>query len=387
MKKPLLKLLALAIVAVLMAGVWYVTKKRPLSVEIAVVEKNVPVKVFGLGTVEARILSKIGFNISNSIVELNVDEGHRVSKGDVLARLDSAEQQARLAKAEATVLETEAAIKAAQSTILKAEAILAKKKSTNQRRQALFSQRTISAETAESAKLEVDTAQAELNIAQSNLLAAQAALKTAKAQLELEKVTLEQHTLKAPYDAVVVARHMELGAVAKASEPIFTLVDPESVWVLGHISERRAGHIQINQLAEIRLRSRPHNLYRGIVKRIDIESDRVTEERRVYLSCDECLEKFNLGEQAEVYVTTDVLDSALFVPENAVDNFDERGMKGTVWVVNNGKINRQSVIFGHRTLDARLSIISKLPKNAKILRKLPKLLKAGRKAVIRRENN
>ena len=244
----------------------------------------------------------------------------------------------------------------------------------------MYAKRTISAETVESAKLEQDIAEADLDISRSNFLAAKAALKNAQAQLRLDEVALGQHTLKAPYDAVIVARQLELGTVVKAGEPVFTLADPKSVWVLGHISESRSGLVKLGHPAEIRLRSQPRELFRGKVQRIDIESDRVTEERRVFLSCDGCLDKFNLGEQAEVYVTTAILEKALFVPENAVDDFDERQMKGVVWTLVDDKLKRQSVTFGHRTLDARLSILDGLPANVKVLTRLPGLLKEGRNA-------
>ena len=382
MKLPFGKLLILVLIAGVAGGGWYMTKKRPLSVKIAKIEQNVDIKVFGLGTVEARILSKIGFKVSNSIVELKVDEGDKVRKGDVLARLDSAEQRARIAKAEAGVLAAHAAIKGSQSTIRKAETVLKQQSRTSDRKQALFDKRTISAEVVETAKLARDTAAADLEIANSTLLSSQSALKTAQAQLALEKVTLDQYILKAPFAGVIITRHLELGSVAKAGEPLFTLVDPNTVWVLGHISENRSGLIALGQTAEIRLRSRPHDLYRGKVERIDIESDRVTEERQVYLSCGDCLERFNLGEQAEVYVTTATLENALFVPENAVDNFDERQMIGTVWILENGKLKKHDVVFGHRTLDARLSISDGLPDNAKVLVNLPKQLKEGRDAKV-----
>ena len=383
MKNPMSKMLILSLVISVGIGIWYMTKKRPLWVDIASIEENIEIKVFGLGTVEARILSKTGFKVSNTIVELNADEGDSVRKGAVLARLDSTEQQARFAKARAGVLAADAAVKGAQSTIIKAKAIVATKERTNDRKQKLHEKYAVSSETVEAAKLDLDTAQAELGIAQSSLLTAKAALITAQAQLSLEEATLDQHVLKAPYDAVVTARHMELGTVVKSGEPLFTLVDPQTVWVLGYISESRSGFIRLDQNAEIRLRSRPHTLYHGKVQRIDIESDRVTEERRVYLSCEECLEQFNLGEQAEVYVTTAILDKALLVPENAVDNFDERQMKGTVWILESGKLKRQEVTFGHRTLDAKLTILEGLADDVQVLKKLPKLLKEGRSAKVR----
>jgi len=382
MKISATKILLLLVAASIGTGVWYMTKKRPLPVEIASIEKNVEIKVFGLGTVEARVLSKIGFKVSNPIVLINVDEGDQVSMGDVLARLDDAEQQARVAKAKAGAQAAEAALKGAKSSILKAETLLTQKNRSNDRKQALYKNRTIPADIAETAELERDIAKADLDISKSLRLSATSALETARAQLALEKVMLEQHILRAPYAGIIIGRHLELGTVVKSGEPLFTLVDPKSVWVLGHISESRSGLIAIGQVAQIRLRSRPHNLYSGTVKRIDVESDRVTEERQVYISCEGCLDKFNLGEQAEVYVTTAVLEEAIFVPENAVDNFDERQMKGTVWVLENGTLRKQDVTFGHRTLDARLSISQGLGEGAKVLTRLPKILQEGRSAKV-----
>ena len=103
-----------------------------------------------------------------------------------------------------------------------------------------------------------------------------------------------------------------LASVIKASEPLFTLVDPAIGLGAGAHQRKPLGpHRAWPKPAQIRLRSRPHKLYEGKVVRIDIESDSVTEERQVYLSCGDCLKKFNLGEQAEVYVTTTTLDKAL----------------------------------------------------------------------------
>ncbi len=387
MKSIFTKLFLLILIAAIVGGAWYMTKKRPLSVEVVSAQNNIAIKVFGLGTVEARILSKVGFKLSNAITELNVDEGDLVKKGDVLARLDNNEQLAKLARSRAGITAAMAAFKGAQTAIGKAKVVLAQKQRSYDRKNALFKKRTISTETLEASRLELDTAKAELAISKSNLLTAEAAVESAKAQLELDKVILDQHVLRAPYDAVIVTRHVEAGTITKAGEPIFTLVDPKSVWVLGHISESRSGLIKTGQDVEVRLRSRPHDLFKGKVIRVDIESDRVTEERQVYVSCGSCLEKFNLGEQAEVYITTAKLDKALLVPENAVDTFDERQMKGVVWVLADGKLKRQPVTFGHRTLDARLTIKSDLPDGVKVLARLPKTLKEGRSAKIAREKN
>lgn len=74
---------------------------RPVPVRIAQPEHDVRVRVFGLGTVEAQVLSKVGFEVGAALVELKADHGDRVRRGDVLAVLQSGDQVAKLAKARA----------------------------------------------------------------------------------------------------------------------------------------------------------------------------------------------------------------------------------------------------------------------------------------------
>jgi len=80
--------------AAIAAAGWAYLHFRPITVEVASVERDVPVRVFGLGTVEARIVSQIGFEASGALVELNVDHGDQVRRGAVLDRLYSQEEAA-----------------------------------------------------------------------------------------------------------------------------------------------------------------------------------------------------------------------------------------------------------------------------------------------------
>ncbi len=77
--------------------------QRPVSVQVAYPESDVSITVFGLGTVEARVISEVGFEVSAALVEINTDHGDQVKKNDVLARLHSGEQQAQVGKAQAGV--------------------------------------------------------------------------------------------------------------------------------------------------------------------------------------------------------------------------------------------------------------------------------------------
>jgi HlyD family secretion protein len=205
----------------------------------------------------------------------------------------------------------------------------------------------------------------------------------AGAALDYESAVLKQHVLEAPFDAVVVARHAEAGAVVRAGDAIYTLMDPKTVWTLAYIDEERAGALAVGQATEVRLRSMPHDVYAGRVARIGIESDRANEERRVWITCDKCPPQAFLGEQAEVRITVGELPEALLVPEAAISGFD--GHQGRVFVVVDGKLAQVLVTFGHRTEDARVEIVAGLPEGARVVTVAAKGLVEGRAARILEE--
>jgi HlyD family secretion protein len=225
-----------------------------------------------------------------------------------------------------------------------------------------------------------DAARADVGLANSEVLVARAAIGDAKAQQQQEAATLDFHTLTAPYDAVVVTRQKELGSALAAGEPVFTLIDPRSVWVLAYIDESKAGEIRVGEPSQIVLRSLPNQRFSGRVARIQLESDRVNEERRIEVAFDRIPDDFHLGEQAEVYITTVRLAQALLVPEAAIEGLAKD--RGTVWTVEDGRFQRREVMLGHRLLDGRYEIVAGVPDNAVVVTRLGSGLRVGRAAKI-----
>lgn len=377
----------LAIVAIVIAALaaaaliaYAVLVKRPVEVRVARIERNVPVQVFGLGTVEAQIVSSVGFEVGAALVELTADHGDHVAKGAVLARLYPAVQEARQARAQAGLNAANAALDRAQAAAGKARVVMDQKAEIERRQQALVEQHVVSVERAEEAEKDLKVALADQAVAEADWAVARAAVETARADLAYETTLLDHHRLAAPFDAVVVARHKELGTVVKAGDPVFTLADPDSVWILAHVDESRAGAIALGQPAQVRLRSMPGQGYKGRVVRIGIESDRVSEERRVWVKCEDCPLDFHLGEQAEVLIEVAVLPEALLVAATAVTGYD--GGSGKVWAVEDGRLRPIEVRFGHQMLDGRLQMTSGVPDGATIVAEPASGLREGRAAKI-----
>lgn len=369
---------AMVVLALGAAYAGWATILRPISVRVAQSEPNIAVQVFGLGTVEARIESKIGFKVSGVLAEIDADVGDCVGKGMVLAKLDSREQQAQVARAQATVEQDEASLQRAVASVDKAQANYANAKNISQRRQTLAKTNVESVETAETAKAAEVSSAADVGLAKGDVAVAQAAISDAKANMQLQGVTLDFHTLTAPYDAVVITRSKELGSALAAGEPVFTIIDPATVWVLAYIDESKAGEIAVGQPAAIVLRSQPNRHFAGHVARIEPESDRVNEERRVEVAFDRIPENPPLGEQAEVYITTVHLARALLVPEAAITVLAKD--HGTVWTVEDGRLQQHGVTLGHRLLDGRYEITSGVPSGAAVVTELRSGLRVGRAA-------
>lgn len=383
-KKPLLRrsavryaLVGAAILALIVAAA-AVMNNRPIQVDVASVERNVLVRVFGLGTVEARVMSKIGFEVGATLVALNADHGDHVRKGQVVARLSLGEQEAKAAKARAAVEIAAVNIKRAEANLEKARAVLAQKEEANRRKQTLVGRDIVSQEVAQEAARDEAVARADAIVAESELASTGAQLSDSRAQLRYEETLLGHRTLVAPYDAIVVERHKELGTVVKAGDPIFTLVAEGTYWGLAYVDEARAGFIAEGQRVDARLRSRPQDAFTGKVARIGLESDRVTEERRVFIKGDNPPPRVFLGEQVEFLITVATIDRALLVPEAAVHGYN--GREGTVWTVEDGRLRRRLVKFRHRTEDSRLEIVDGPPDGAHVAARIEASFREGRAA-------
>lgn len=374
---------ALAGVALVLLAALYWSRTRELSLAVAQPQKEVEVRVFGIGTVEAQVLSKIGFQVAGKVAALAADQGDLVKAGALLARLDDQSQRAKLAKSDAALRQAAASLQRAQAQRDRAETSYQQKKNVNARRQALVGRGAVSQEAAEDAQAAEEIARSDLKLVEADLQVANVLQDDAAAQRKIDAVLLDQHELRAPFDARVVARHKELGGVANPGEAIFTLIEPDSIWIRAYIDEASAGGLALGQRAFVRLRSEAAAAkpFEAEVVRIDQENDRVTEERRVYVRCRQCGPQHParfLGEQAEVEIVKKTAPSGIFVPLKYIHGYD--GRSGEVWLIEGGRLTKRRLQFGDRLLDGRVQLVSALPEGSSVVLDDGSQLREGRAA-------
>jgi membrane fusion protein YbhG len=186
------------------------------------------------GTVEATE-AQLGFQAPGRIDEVAVHEGDAVKQGQVLARLDTSETEARLAQARAQVQATQVRLNEAERDL--------------KRSRALLGGGAIGQETYDKAL-----------VAQKVALADDA---QARAQVTALEAVLANMQVRASFDGIVSVRHHEPGEVVSAGTPILTVMNPNDRWVRIYIAENRLGALQLGEKASIATDTYPHKRYGG----------------------------------------------------------------------------------------------------------------------------
>ena len=214
-------LIGSAVVLVAVGATAAYTWSRPIAVSVAPVEKNVPIQVFGLGTVEAQTVSRIGFETAGTLVELNADHGDTRQGGHSACataqpragsagRPGARRRDAGGGRRRAGAIGRREGRGGAQSRRRRPISAAAATRGARCRSRS---------ETADDTQAAADVAKADLSQARSAVSVARANLEQAKALLALEEARLAKYSLYAPYDAIVMTRHRELGSALNANEP------------------------------------------------------------------------------------------------------------------------------------------------------------------------
>lgn len=183
---------------------------RDVSV-LAVEQENIPDVLQAVGTVRAAETSDLASQMMGNIVEMKVQEGDWVHRGQVLAVLDESQPRAAVDRATAAEL-------AAQQQLGAAETDLALAESTLKRTQYLYEQKVVSQQEFEDVKARQEADLARSDVAKAGLAQARAALKEARTSLDYTRI-------RAPFNGIVTHRKADSGALASPGMPIFTVED------------------------------------------------------------------------------------------------------------------------------------------------------------------
>jgi HlyD family secretion protein len=227
------------------------------------------------------------FNEEERIAEVSVEEGNRVTAGQILARQQTNRLEAQIKEAEAQIAaqrqvvnRLEAGTRQQEIEQARAELEAAEVKAKNSRQNFERTQKTAGTGATSEQALDDARAQAEVDQAQlkvkekaldlalegprkEDIAAAKEKLESFKASLSLLKIRLADMTLTAPAAGVIQNRILEPGDMANANRPVFTLALIDPKWVRAYVPEPDLGLINLGMKAKILSDSFPDHTFDG----------------------------------------------------------------------------------------------------------------------------
>jgi len=242
-----------------------------VDVQVASVQNLYPSQTFTLlnasGYVVAQRKAAVASKVTGRLVYLAVEEGSRVKKGELIARLENDDVLAARDQAQANEV-------AARSNLDQAKAELKDAQLNYSRRKELSAGGYI-------AQSDFDAAEARYSRAVAAVAAQAATLQANAAALREAQVMLEYTDIRAPFDAVVLTKNADIGdivtpigAAANAKAAVVSIADMGSLQVEVDVSESNIQQVKVGQPCEILLDSLPDTRFPGTVHMIVPTADR-----------------------------------------------------------------------------------------------------------------
>ena len=241
--------------------------------------------------------SIVSFKVPGRLIDLPVEEGQFVKKGQVLARLDDEDyrrgaqaDKANLRALEAQLRKFEAGsrpqeIAAAEKAVEEARADLANKRIEYERMEGLYKDGVMSRQVRDNAEAAFKVAQARLarleeeyrlaleGFRREDIEMARAQVRQAKEALELARIKLGYTVLRAPVSGVILVRNTELGEVLAPGTPVVNLALLDQVWLRAYIPETELGRVRWGQDVEVTTDTYPGKRYHGRVSFISSQAE------------------------------------------------------------------------------------------------------------------
>lgn len=199
---------------------------EPVAVPVLTVAPQAAAAAFELeGAVQAVRQATLAAQVGGNVISLPVKAGDRLKAGQLVARLDARDAQAALQRNDAGVVQADGVLRSAR---------LAAERARELRRQGFISQSA-------------------LDVAETDLSTAQAGADQARAARSQAALTQGFATVVAPFDALVLATHVEAGDLALPGRALATLYAPGALRVVVQVPASRAAAARTAQRLSVRL--------------------------------------------------------------------------------------------------------------------------------------
>jgi RND family efflux transporter MFP subunit len=298
-------------------------------------------RLFVSGTLTAREEVMVAPKIADlTVIEILAEDGDKVEKGQLLARLDRSQLDAMLSQSDAARARADAAISQSKSLIAQSEAQVEWATSETERAKKLGAG-IMSASTVEQRGINLKSAMAAAAAARDALSVAEADRRARDAERQEIMVRVGRTEVRAPVAGLISRRSAKLGGVASlAGEPLFRIVADGAVDLVGEAPEQWLPRLKAGMSAVLKLPGVEAPIA-GKVRQVDQEVDKASRTGKARIALEQT-DHARLGAFASGEVDLASRDG-VGAPTSAIKR---DGDEGVALVVKDGKVEARKVKLG-----------------------------------------
>jgi HlyD family secretion protein len=236
------------------------------------------------GYIVARREAVVSSKIQGRLAELRVEEGSEVAQGDLIARLESNDFVASVARARAQVEQAAASMNASDAAIESAEADLAEARRQLGVAERLRADKLVPVDQLDATKSRVRLAEAAAAQSRADRARATATAHQAGADLRYAQAQLQNTVIRAPFAGTVVRKMAEVGEsvapippgvnISTASGAVVALADLATLEMEADVNEANVAKLVEGQPAEVTVEAFPDRRYKAVLRQIIPTADR-----------------------------------------------------------------------------------------------------------------
>ncbi len=312
------------------------TAKPPVAVEVrAATVSGVSDGIQVTGSLEPKFSVDVKTQIPGLVTEVMVSEWVHVRKGQLLVRIDVAETEAQVKRAEAGIVSARANLVQAQVSANRADRELARVLKLKE--SGLATQQAV-----DDARSEAEAARARVGVAVAQITVSEEERRQGVARQAKGLVV-------APFDGTVALRDVNVGDLASdaaTSKPVFRIVDNRLLNLTVTVPSVDSGRIKVGQPLEFMVDSQAGRTFTGTVKYINPELSSADRSLKVVAEVRNVPEQLKGGLFVKGRIVTGTRAEVVQVPRSALASLDIQAKKGSLFIVANGTAHKREVQSG-----------------------------------------
>jgi HlyD family secretion protein len=270
----IVSLVVIILVIIILKKSGIIGKEEGIKVSVEKAGKHsITETVTASGKIYPEVEVKMSSDISGEIVELNVEEGDSVKKGQQLAKIFADIYSNQKNQAVAQVNQQEAMVDNAKAQLPGLKATMDAAQTQYDRQKTLLAQKVISLSEFETATTTLRTAQANYNAALQNVTSNLAAVSSAKANLAIQAANVSKTTISSPLNGVVSLLSVKKGERVAGNQfaagtEIMRVADMSKIEAVVDVGENDITKVHLGDSAIIEVDAYNGRKFKGIVTQI-----------------------------------------------------------------------------------------------------------------------